>query len=61
MRSDRGIVPPCRSWSGLDLRVFVGATLLGRTPTVFTDETSDGGRREERTSTKLRTGPLLGA
>ncbi|GAC1393683.1 MAG: hypothetical protein NVSMB47_01410 [Polyangiales bacterium] len=53
--------PLCRSWSCLDLRVFVGATLLGRTLTVFTDETSDGGGREERTSSKLRTGPLLGA
>jgi len=56
-----GNFPLCSTPSCTDLRGFVGASVVRQTATGFTDETTDGGKREEITESAFKWGPLFGA
>lgn len=55
-----GTFPLCRRPTCLDLRVFLGGSLVRQTLTGFTDETGDGGVREESTAGRIKTAALFG-
>ena len=56
-----GAFPLCHELSCMELRMFLGMSVVAQKATGFSDESTDGGVREEASQSGLKWGPLFGA